>query len=200
MPRKKVQKEKRRQILEALDTCLLEKPYLKTSIKDIARAAGVNHGVMHYYFKSKDDILLHYIDFTIDKYNAVYSEWFESISKTGMDEKEMIEEALKMMIGKITLNADLSRIFIEIWEIAVYNKKVRERLKKMYAVWESTLDNLLIRLGKNKEISKNLSKSMVAFAEGIALFSIIFEDTDYPIEAILNNFQRYVSHILDTQD
>jgi len=39
---------------------------------------------------------------------------------------------------------------------------------------------------------------MVAFAEGIALFSIIFEGKDYPIESVLNNFQRYVSHILDT--
>jgi hypothetical protein len=68
----------------------------------------------------------------------------------------------------------------------------------MYAVWESTLDNLLMRLGKNKKISKSLSKSMVAFAEGIALFSIIFEGKDYPIEPVLNNFQRYVSHMLDT--
>jgi TetR/AcrR family transcriptional regulator, transcriptional repressor of bet genes len=197
MPRKNVQTEKRRQILEALDACLLKKPFLKTSIKDIAREAGVNHGVMHYYFKSKDDILLHYIDFTIEKYNAVYSEWFASISKDGMNEKEMIEEAIKLMIGKITLNADLSRIFIEIWEIAVYNKKVRERLKKMYAVWESTLDNLLTKLGKSKKYSKSMSKSMAAFAEGIALFSIIFEGRDYPIESVLNDFQRYVSHIIE---
>jgi AcrR family transcriptional regulator len=200
MPRKNMQKEKRRQILQALDACLLKKPFLKTSIKDIAKEAGVNHGIMHYYFKSKDDILLHYIDFTIEKYNAVYAEWFEAISKTGMDEKEIIEEAIKLMIGKITLNADLSRIFIEIWEIAVYNKKVRKSLKKMYAMWESTLDNLLTKLGKSKNISNGLSKSMVAFAEGIALFSIIFKGTDYPIESVLNNFQRYVSHILDTLD
>lgn len=197
MPRKNTQTEKRKQILEALDTCLLKKPFLKTSIKDIAREAGVNHGVMHYYFKSKDDILLHYIDFTIEKYNAVYSEWFESISKDGIDEKELIEGAIKLMIGKITLNADLSRIFIEIWEIASYNKKVRERLKKMYAAWESTLDNLLTKLGKNKKHSKSMSKSMVAFAEGIALFSIIFAGKDYPIESVLNDFQRYVSHVIE---
>lgn len=198
MPRKNVQKEKRRQILEALDACLLKKPFLKTSLKDIARAAGVNHGVMHYYFKSKDDILLHYIDFTINKYTTVYSEWLESISTAGLDEKEMIEEVIKLMIGKITLNADLSRIFIEIWEIAVYNKKIRERLKQMYTEWEGILDNLLAGLVRNKKFSKNLSKSIVAFAEGIALFSIIFEDADYPIESVLNNFQRYISHMLDT--
>jgi AcrR family transcriptional regulator len=200
MPRKNIQKEKRIQILEALNACLLKKPFLKTSIRDIAREAGVNHGVMHYYFKSKDDILLHYIDFTIEKYNAIYTEWLESIAPEGIDEKEMIEEAIKLMIGKITLDTDLSRIFIEIWEIAAYNKKVRERLKKMYVVWESTLDDLLLRLGKSKKISKSLSKSMVAFAEGIALFSIIFEGRDFPVESVLNDFQHYVSYILDTLD
>jgi hypothetical protein len=67
----------------------------------------------------------------------------------------------------------------------------------MYALWENTLDNLLTKLGKNKDVFKNLSKSMVAFAEGIALFSIIFEGRDYPIESVLNNFQLYVSHIIE---
>jgi AcrR family transcriptional regulator len=200
MPRKNIQEEKRRQILEALDACLLKKPFLKTSIKDIAREAGVNHGVLHYYFKSKDDILLHYIDYTIEKYNAVYSEWLETISKDGMDEKEMIEKAIKLMIDKVTLNAGLSRNFIEIWEIALYNKKIRERLNKMYAAWESILDNLLAKRGKNKKIPKGLSKSIVAFAEGIALFSIISEGRDYEIKSVLNNFKSYVSHMLETLD
>jgi AcrR family transcriptional regulator len=200
MPRKNIQEEKRKQILEALDACLLKKPFLKTSIRDIAREAGVNHGVLHYYFKSKDDILLHYIDYTIEKYNAVYSEWLESISQDGMDEREMIEEAIKLMIDKITLNDDLSRIFIEIWEIALYNKKIRERLHKMYAAWESILDNLLAKRGKNKKIPKSLSKSIVAFAEGIALFSIISEGRDYEIKSVLNNFKSYVSHMLETLD
>jgi hypothetical protein len=68
----------------------------------------------------------------------------------------------------------------------------------MYAVWESTLANLLLRLGKSKKISKSLGKSMVAFAEGITLFSIIFEGKDFPVESVLNDFQRYVSYILDT--
>jgi AcrR family transcriptional regulator len=200
MPRKNIKEEKRKQILEALDACLLKKPFLKTSIKDIAREAGVNHGVLHYYFKNKDDILLHYIDYTIEKYNAVYTEWLETLSKDGMDEKEMIEKAIKLMIDKVTLNAALSRNFIEIWEIALYNKKIRERLNKMYAAWESILDNLLAKRGKNKKIPKGLSKSVVAFAEGIALFSIISEGRDYEIKSVLNNFKSYVSHMLETLD
>jgi len=37
-----------------------DKPFDQTFIKDIAQAAGVNHGLLHYYFKSKEDILIHY--------------------------------------------------------------------------------------------------------------------------------------------
>lgn len=54
MARKKVQDERRLQILKALHTCLQEKSFEKTSIKDIARVAGVNHGVLHYYFTRRD--------------------------------------------------------------------------------------------------------------------------------------------------
>ena len=75
MGRKSGQEEKRTRILEALHACLLEKPFDRTSIKDIARAAGVNHGLLHYYFRSKEDILLHYIDHVIARYKAMFEKW-----------------------------------------------------------------------------------------------------------------------------
>ena len=75
MPRISVKEQRRLQILEALNDCLLTTSFSQTSIKDIARKANVNHGVLHYYFKSKDDILLNYIDFIIEKYLTIFSKW-----------------------------------------------------------------------------------------------------------------------------
>ncbi|MGD0277963.1 MAG: TetR/AcrR family transcriptional regulator [Smithella sp.] len=72
MPRVSVKEKRRLQIIEALNDCLITTSFSKTSIKDIARKANVNHGVLHYYFKNKEDILLNYIDFIIDKYLAIF--------------------------------------------------------------------------------------------------------------------------------
>jgi AcrR family transcriptional regulator len=78
MGRKPVRDERRKQILEAVHECLLEKPFHKTSIKDIARKAGLNHGALHYYFKGKEEILLEYIDYSKKKFDSLYSEYLKN--------------------------------------------------------------------------------------------------------------------------
>ena len=75
MGRKIMKEERREQILEALYRCLLKKPFKETSIKDIAREAGVNHGVLHYYFSDKEEILLKFLDHLIERYKSDYLRW-----------------------------------------------------------------------------------------------------------------------------
>ena len=83
MTKKIVREERRSQILEALHRCLLKKPIHQTSIKDIAGQAGMNPGMLHYYFNSKEDILLHYIDYVMDVYSKSSTEMITSVDITG---------------------------------------------------------------------------------------------------------------------
>lgn len=47
----------RRQVLEAAVRALAESGYANTSVSDIARAAGMSKGAVHYHFESKDDLI-----------------------------------------------------------------------------------------------------------------------------------------------
>jgi len=49
------------QVTEAAARCIVEKGLAKMSVKDIARAAHVSTGVIYYYFKNKEDLLLQVI-------------------------------------------------------------------------------------------------------------------------------------------
>jgi len=60
--RKSIKEQRRREILDALYRCLLKKPYTETSIKEIGAEAGINYAMLHYYFRSKEDILLNFIE------------------------------------------------------------------------------------------------------------------------------------------
>jgi AcrR family transcriptional regulator len=192
MPRISVKEQRRLQILEALNDCLLTTSFSKTSIKDIARKANVNHGVLHYYFKSKDDILLNYIDFIIEKYLTIFSKWITAASKKYPDQKVFVEESLKFINKKVTLDRNISIIFIEIWEISLYNNRVRQKLKQMYKIWEQTVTDEFTKVIKDKKEAKRLSIAMIAFFEGISLLSIICKDKEYDWKDILDNFNRLV--------
>jgi AcrR family transcriptional regulator len=47
----------RRQVLEAAVRALGKSGYANTSVSDIARAAGMSKGAVHYHFESKDDLI-----------------------------------------------------------------------------------------------------------------------------------------------
>lgn len=49
---------KRAYLIEQATRCLAEKGYARVSLRDIARESGVSLGILHYYFASKEDLLL----------------------------------------------------------------------------------------------------------------------------------------------
>jgi AcrR family transcriptional regulator len=196
MARKRIQEERRLQILKALDTCLQEKSFEKTSIKDIARIAGVNHGVLHYYFSSKEDILLNYIDYVIDDYRAQVKELLDSKDILHLGKRELLEEIFGFVNDRITLNKGLSRIFVEIWEIALYHDAVRSKLREAYIRWIDELVANLSRHIDDKQFAMQVSIAMVAFWEGMALFSTIFEPGALDIREVLKGFQLRILDII----
>src|SRR5919197_6668110 len=50
--------ERLERILEAACQAILERGFPATRIADIARAAGVSTGTVHYYFATKDEVLV----------------------------------------------------------------------------------------------------------------------------------------------
>jgi AcrR family transcriptional regulator len=188
--------DKKIQILEALNQCLQTKPFDQTSIKDIAQAAGVNHGLLHYYFKSKEDILIHYIDYVIDHYRALFSDWLSEKEGSRLLDRELVESFFMFMNEKITLNRPLSKVFIEIWEIAAYNPAVKRKLQRAYQEWMTILTDMLQKVSRDADASRRISFAVVSFLEGMALFSIILDPDKDEFQKILAGFQEKIVEIL----
>ena len=192
MARSQVRDERKKQILKALDECLQEKSFEKTSIKDIARVASVNHGVLHYYFKSKDDILLQYIDYVVDDFKRQVQEILFDSGMEKLSRKNLLKEIFAFVNKKLVLNKRLNRTFIEIWEISLYNKAVRAKLKFAYQEWINVFDMNLKKGIKDTDNSYFLSILTVAFWEGMSLFSTIFEKRELDFEQVLDRFLQKI--------
>jgi len=194
--RKPVREERKKQIFRALDQCLLEKSFQQTSIKDISRLAGVNHGVLHYYFTSKEDVLLQYIDYVVEDFKSQMQELMNSENVSRMSQRDFIKEVFRFVNDRITLNRDLSKIFIEIWEIGVHNEAVRDKLRNTYLEWTQTLARNIAGGSTDSETASIMSIAMVAFWEGMALFSTIFRNGEIRLEEVLGRFQQRILEIL----
>lgn len=58
----KKSEESRRQVLDAAVATLAQRGLANTSIQDIADAAGLSKGAVHYHFESKDELLQHVLE------------------------------------------------------------------------------------------------------------------------------------------
>ena len=189
MPDKKDRPDTKKKILNALHQCLFEKPFDKTSIKEIAGEAGVNHGLIHYYFKNKEDMLVQYIEYVIAYNKSLFVKWLEENQSRSIDEKQLIQDFFEFMNLRITLDKKLSKVFIEIWEIAAYNATIRTILQQAYREWIDTLAEMLNTLIKKPALARQVSAATVAFLEGMALFSIILAPDTFDFEQVLKGFQ-----------
>lgn len=199
MGRKIMKEERQEQILEALYRCLLKKPFKETSIKDIAREAGVNHGVLHYYFSDKEEILLKFLDHLIERYKSDYLRWMAANAPAGTTGGKVLDEMFSFAVNKITLNRKLSSLFVEIWEISLYNKQIRSKLQRVYREWIEVLNWSLTEMIGDEKRARPLSVAIIAFLEGISLFSVILERKEYPVENMLEECRILFKEFIDIE-
>ena len=188
MGRKNIQIQRRLQIIEALNRCLLKKSYRETTIKDIAGEAGINHGMLHYYFKDKEEILLNFIDHVLNRQKSRFYKWYSTQDFSGRSQQEMMEALLEYISEKITMNRNLAKIFIIFWELSLNNRRVKSKLKRVYQEWiDVSIESIESPQGK---MDKKVAFSLVAYLEGMALFSILFNLKKSENREMLKEFQQ----------
>lgn len=196
MSRKIIKDQRRLEILEALHRCLLIKPFDKTSIKEIAAEAGMNHGMLHYYFKNKEDILSNYIEHVIETYKTMFNTWMKTNCKRTGSRGDLFSMSFEFMAEKITMNRELSRIFIEIWEIANYNQNVRKQLKESYQLWINTAAGFASGEWIQDKDALAMGKILVAFSEGLSMLSVVLDQDETEIEEMIRLFRTMVLAVL----
>ena len=185
-----IQEKRRRQIMDALTRCLLKKPFNQTSIKDIAATAKINHGMLHYYYKSKEDILFNYIEFVIDHYKTIFEEWMVSKAPDFKDPEDMLRACIDFAYHRITSNRDLSKIFVEFQALAIYNPKIKKKLRQAYTEWIETVQIIIAKTCREEASVPHISAGLVAFSEGISLLSLILDKDDVEIEGLFKTFKE----------
>jgi AcrR family transcriptional regulator len=193
MGRKPVRDERRKQILEAVHTCLLEKPFHKTSIKDIAQKAGLNHGALHYYFKNKEDLLLEYIEYIANKFMNKFDERFRIEFEQSAVDMQTFQNKMRWALTEIAFNQELAHIYTEIWAHALYNEKIMNKLKDMYRAWREQVIREVNNFVDSKEKAKRISSMILALWEGMSLMAIFLGKKDLTAEIDFGIFLQIIA-------
>ncbi len=195
MGRKPIKEQRRREILDALYRCLLKKPYGETSIKEIGAEAGINYAMLHYYFRSKEDILLNFIDDLYERYDRLFAGHMRRAGEHDDSPGATLRAVFAFFNEHITTDKKLQKVFFEIWAVALYNPVVNARLRRIYSALIGAVESAVSANGGPPRAT-HLAIAAVAFHEGIGIFSVFFNLNKKYTTLLLEEFQAKIAEML----
>ena len=116
-------------LLDAAEHLLLEIGYAQITTRRLAERAGVNHGLVHYYFGSMEDLLLRVVErFTdqlIERQKAMYAAEIPFIEKWRQAMRFLDEDA----------ESGYQKVWFEMQALGWNDDAVRQRLQHVYQQW-----------------------------------------------------------------
>ncbi len=171
--------QKKKTIVAAAMRLIVEKGMAYASLANIAKAAGISKGTLHYYYTSKNDLIF---DVAQQHVEDITNHLFALINSSGsrhsaVDIVCLLFEAHRKSQIRIQLHLGLVQQAIS------GNDDLKRRFLEKYREWKSSVVEGLSRLLPDHEDPEMISHLIVAAVDGINIQSVLGMD-DIPIEKI----------------
>lgn len=152
------------QILKAAGTILAREGYMGTTINLVAAEAGVSRGLLHYYFKNKEDMLARVLKQNMEISTQMISSIFEQ-EQTAKGYASAITGLLRVIMKT---NPDFFHLFFEGYAVARHSDIVRQELSQMYGLFRKSLQGCLEASLIQNRISPRMScEALAAIITGL---------------------------------
>ncbi len=119
-------------LLDAAERLLVEVGHAGITTRRLAEAAGVNHGLVHYYFGSNENLLVRALERFTERLVARQRELYAA-------EEPFVEKWRTAMRYLVSEDATYEKIWLELQALAWNDAGLRARLAGVNAEWRALL-------------------------------------------------------------
>jgi AcrR family transcriptional regulator len=163
----KLEGEKARRIIEAMRASVGRRGAAGATFDHVAREAGVSRGLLHYYFGSKERLLVEVVRHDCETRIAAMDERL-----AGADSVEAIVEALVSQLEAFVEDEPGSAVIYEMLSASRHSEEIRAELAELYRRWRARLAEALDEKQRQGVVSLQAEPEAVAsvlFAMGDGL-------------------------------
>lgn len=196
----KKSEESRRQVLDAAIRTIAERGIAGTSVQDIADAAGLSKGVVHYHFESKQELLEHVLD---QSCNVL----LDRVQQTFEEPGEPLERVWRAVLEMWRVRRDgvaEARVLSEFFVLARQNESLRRALDAALAKERVRITETgflpLLDLGIKPRVPIGAAvRLLVATLDGLALHHDVTALAPADEEKVLGVLRSMVVTIFDPE-
>jgi TetR/AcrR family fatty acid metabolism transcriptional regulator len=185
MPTKEQLKTRREtQITRAAYEIIAKNGYENITVQDIADHAGFSKGIVYYYFKSKDDVMVSLFDSII----AVLDNRFAEVRRENPDPRQQLEDVIRISLDIVNEHMEFYRVIMVFWTQIHHKQFMREINAKLFSHWRREIEKIL-DLGIARGVfspaltPRLVASSIIARVLGVSL-QYIFDPTAFDLKVV----------------
>ena len=168
MGRKSLAPERREQILQALETCIVKHGLAGSTFGRIAEAAGMQPSVISHYFGNKQAV----IDAAVERVTQRYRDLFAS-HVLDQPATQQLKAVLGFLFGDAFAGGDLGTVVGELLIASHHDDRIRQHLRRMYSEFEQICRMAVhaAHPGASPERSRDVAYALMCLADANSTFS-----------------------------
>ena len=182
LERVSIENVRRAELVEAAIRVIAQRGFDQATVRDIAQAAGASNGSVHYYFKSKDDLL-----------QAAFEEGEVRFRRRVADACQRWPTALDQLDALVRLSFEEGAdddyswdIEIDIWQQASRHAQFRPMVESAHAWWVETIAGVLKLGAERGEIGplrdvRQTATAIAALIDGLGIYCRVTDQVTDPI-------------------
>ena len=119
-------------LLDAAERLLVEVGYARITTRRLAEAAGVNHGLVHYYFGSNETLLVR----ALERFTERLVERQRELYAADLPFVEKWRTAMRYLVSE---DVTYEKVWLELQALAWNDPGLREHLARVNAEWRAVL-------------------------------------------------------------
>jgi AcrR family transcriptional regulator len=133
--------ERRAQLADAALQTLAELGYARTSLREIAQNTQFSHGVLHYYFSDKEDLITH----CVRQYEAACVTRYDEIVASAGSATELKREFSAAMAQTLRTDAPMHRLWYDLRNQTLFDASFRGDVQEIDASLEQMIWRVVSR-------------------------------------------------------
>jgi AcrR family transcriptional regulator len=193
-PAKRKTENKRTYLIEQATRCLSENGYAHVSLRDIARESGVSLGILHYYFSSKEELLVE----VIHNFKEHFIARLEENVLAGGPLAGWLERLLTHLHQSLQHDWKMHRLWYDLQTQAMYHPVFQEQVMRIRSRFIQLVERMIVRLSEECLLhTRGRSPASLSPLLFTLLDGLFFQAILAGREASEDTFKRFEQMLLD---
>ena len=134
---------RREQLIEATIDTIARYGFRKTTLSQVAKRAKLSQGIVNFYFKTKDGLLLETLEFLAEEYEAT---WKRAVAARGPDPVAALDAIIETDLGREVCNRRKVSVWVAFWGESQSQPQFRRLCSKLSDEYLAQTRELISRI------------------------------------------------------